>query len=193
MTVAQSADVQNLRDTVLQLHPVEQLAVLAQLAIDGGDQLDVLVRQLVGTAEHTVVVLRNERQSSVHEVAEVVQQFAVHLQLQIGPREARVLRFWSHVEQVEPVDVGRQVGALRIVTEHADISALRELRVLVVQVVDAAQMSAHRVPFAGAQLHGRKDDRMERYVVFRHELVELHLVRVLPPFLPFVGQVGRDR
>ncbi len=37
-----------------------------------------------------------------------------------------------------------------------------------------------------------KDHGVEGYVVLGHELVELYLLRVLPPFLPILRVAGRD-
>ena len=43
-----------------------------------------------------------------------------------------------------------------------------------------------------AQQGAREHDSMERDVVLGHELVELDIVRVLPPFLPLLCVAGSD-
>lgn len=44
------------------------------------------------------------------------------------------LRFWTHVEQVEPVNISWNASVLRIVTKYAKTSTLGELAIFIVQI-----------------------------------------------------------
>ena len=44
----------------------------------------------------------------------------------------------------------------------------------------------------GSKEGAREDNRVERNIVLSHELVELYLVRVLPPFFPLRCVAGSD-
>ena len=46
--------------------------------------------------------------------------------------------------------------------------------------------------YLGSNQGGREDDAVERHVVLGHELVELHLLGILPPLLPLLRVVGCD-
>ena len=54
-------------------------------------------------------------------------------------------------------------------------------------------MVDHGPVLFGAEQGRGEDDRVERDVVFGHELVERYLVGVLPPPLPLLRVVSRDR
>ena len=68
-----------------------------------------------------------------------------------------------------------------------------ENRSLPIYYTKRRQLVDERVVVAGAEQTGREDDRVERHVVFGHELEQLHLRGRLPPALPLGRVVGRDR
>lgn len=54
-------------------------------------------------------------------------------------------------------------------------------------------MVEHGIGIVGGQEGAGEDHGMESDIVLAHELIELHILRVLPPFLPFVLHiVGSD-
>lgn len=48
-------------------------------------------------------------------------------------------------------------------------------------------MMNHSPVILGTKLRAREDDRVERNIVFTHELIEFDIVRILPPLLPLLG------
>ncbi len=65
---------------------------------------------------------------------------------------------WTRVHQVEPPDVRRDAGLLSVVAEDADAATLRELVVLVIEVLGRHQMVYHGPSFASSDQGGREDD-----------------------------------
>lgn len=117
-----------------------------------------------------------------------------YLQHKVIPAEGRVLGLWSHVDQVEAPDVRGNANVSDGVAEYARAARLAELLVLVVEVLRRAHVPHDREVVAGAQLRGGEDDAVEGDVVFSEEIVQLDVVRVLPPLGPVVAQQGlRDR
>ena len=71
----------------------------------------------------------------VDEVAEVVEQLAVVFQHEVVPAERAVLRFWAHEQEVEAPDVSGNARVFRVVPKYPHSTTLRELAVLVVQIL----------------------------------------------------------
>lgn len=68
----------------------------------------------------------------VDKIAQVIEQFGIILQSQIGPREGGVLALGSHIGKVETPNVRRNAGVFSHVSKHSHATALWELSVLVV-------------------------------------------------------------
>ena len=75
------------------------------------------------------------KDAPVDEVAEVVEEFAVVLEVEVVPAEGGVLGLGAHVQQVESVDVRGDPCVPGLVSEHPYTATLGELAVLIVQVL----------------------------------------------------------
>src|SRR3989344_490910 len=75
----------------------------------------------------------------------------------------------------------RQKELWRAEGKSGRLPALGELGVLVVQVLGGADGMEEGPVAAACHQGGREDDAVEGNVVLAHELVELHVLGVLPP------------
>ena len=73
--------------------------------------------------------------SPVDEVPKVVEQLGIVLCPKVTPTERAVLGLRPDIQQVEPVHICRYVGVLNIVPKHTDTTTLRELLILIVEVL----------------------------------------------------------
>ncbi len=80
-------------------------------------------------------VILDEHEDSVDKVPEVIEQFGVVLGDKVVPAEGAVLRFWSHVEEVEAVDISWYACFLSIGPKHTHPTTLGELSILIVQIL----------------------------------------------------------
>lgn len=71
-------------------------------------------------------------------------------------------------------------------TNHRILLHLRFIR------TSCADVVYHGPVFSSGNLDTREDDRVERHVVFTHELIQLYILGVLPPLGPIVSVVGSD-
>lgn len=155
--------------------------------------------------------------NTVDKVAQVCKQLAVVSLDKVLPRKLTVAGLGSVREEVVAPHFDGNTGFHDVVAKDADASGLGEFAVFVVEVFCERREAQYvRIPkdrngkmvtqpTAGrnAPHHGvgitrsfqraREDDRVERHVVLAHELVQLDLVRVLPPLFPLGGVVGRNR
>ena len=110
------------------------LEVLLQQAVDLGDALLVVLVELADGRHLLVPVAVDEVHCPVHKVAEVRQELVVVLVPELVPHKRRVCALWSDRQQIVSEDLGGDAGGHRVVAEHANATALRELGVLVIQV-----------------------------------------------------------
>ena len=77
---------------------------------------------------HTVYlpfeVIFGEHEDSVDKVAQVVKKLRVMFQDKVRPIEGTVLCLWPHVEQVESIDISRNISVFGIVPKHTHPSTL---------------------------------------------------------------------
>ena len=79
-------------------------------------------------------VVFGKHEDSVDKVSQVVEELRIVLQDKVGPIEGAVLCLRPHVEQVESIDIGGNIGVLGIVSKHTHPSALGKLSIFIIQV-----------------------------------------------------------
>ena len=72
--------------------------------------------------------------SPVDEISQVIKQFTVVLGNKVLPVKGTVLVLRTYVQQVEPVNVWRDVGVLGLVTKDTHTTTLGKLAVLIIQI-----------------------------------------------------------
>jgi len=115
------------------------------------------------------------------------------------PEEGSVLCLRSVYKQVVSPDFYGNSSLLGIISKHTGVVALGEflrlargLILLVVKVFRRGDTLEHGPGLASGQEGGGEDHSVESQVVLSHELVQLHVLSVLPPLLPLVAVVGGD-
>lgn len=147
----------------------------------------------VESLQFRIVILEQKRKSSLVEIANVVDQLAVHLHLEVLPSELGVLVFGSDRKQVEsPGEDWYLRDVDHIGSEHSGSVSLGELDALVIQVLSRGNLVQQSPFLIGSYQRAGKHDSVEGDIVFSHELDQRNLLRILPPVSPLVCIIRCD-
>ncbi|KAI3479573.1 hypothetical protein L1887_58385 [Cichorium endivia] len=161
-------------------------------AATSGPSLYERSSESAGIAGDDIVVLLHERQHTVYRSCPGWRAAPSCARDEVTPCELAVGRLGTVGQQVVSPHGRRQTEVARLVAEDTDVSRLGELAALVLEVLGGVDVVEQRVGVLAADEARGEDDGVEAHVVLAHELVELDVVRVLPPLLPLVGVVCGD-
>ena len=109
---------------------------------------------------------------------------------QVSPVERGICGLRADADKIEPPYIGIDTRSHGVIPENPYVARLGELLAFVVEVLDSNKMVDKGELFPGSQLHRWHEDRVERNVIFSHELEEFHILGVFPPLLPIVLYMG---
>ncbi len=109
------------------------------------------------------------------EIAQNVGEIFVHRGLEILPSKFAIAALRRVAEQPPAPIIGWQ-DFKRLIHKHAASARCRELAAIVIEVVQAFDIIDQLPRLTGAQNGYREAKRMERHVIFAHELRVAHIV-----------------